>query len=266
MSPISKSTANAQTMNLSSDKMLTIMECLAKNRLPMRLQDIAGQVNMSQPTVLRYLNSLQSSNYVYQDELTSRYALTWKICRFSEQIESDFGLRGIATSFINELANRFDLGVCLVINQNDSCFYLDCIDNTRNATNTLQRIGHKAPLHATGSGKLLLTQYTELQLDAFVGSHGLERYTDYTLCTPEALKEELARVREQGYAIDEQECELGLRCVSVPLYNYSGHIIAAISIFGATEDNTLSRIQDEILPALKSICATISRRLGYEGE
>ena len=152
--------------NQSSIKLLQIMECLAEQRTPMRVQDLAKKVNMTQATVLRYLYALQDAKYIYQDTETSRYALTWRVCRLSENLNSFLSLRNITTPFINSLANTLSLGVCLVVNQNDECMYLDCIDNPNSPT--LQRIGKKAPLHATGSGKVLLSQYTDLQLKEYM--------------------------------------------------------------------------------------------------
>ena len=112
---------NEKNSNQSSDKLLQIMEALAKERLPVRLQDLSAQVNMSQSTVLRYLNALQSANYVYQEESTSRYALTWKICGLSEHLNSNLGLRSITAPYITELVNKLNLGVCLVIEQDHDC-------------------------------------------------------------------------------------------------------------------------------------------------
>ena len=247
--------------NQSSIKLLQIMECLAEQRTPMRVQDLAKKVNMTQATVLRYLYALQDAKYIYQDTETSRYALTWRVCRLSENLNSFLSLRNITTPFINSLANTLSLGVCLVVNQNDECMFLDCIDNPNSPT--LQRIGKKAPLHATGSGKVLLSQYTDLQLKEYMENKGLTKYTEHTIIEPDILREELTKVRQQGFGMDEQECELGLRCISMPLRDYSGNIAAAMSVFGRLDDMCDQRIHAEIYPALKEAAATISSRLGF---
>lgn len=247
--------------NQSSIRLLQIMESLAESRVPMRLQDIAKHVSMTQSTVLRYLYALQDANYIYQDEDTLRYALTWRVCRLSENQNSLLGLRNITNPFINRLANTLSLGTCLVINQNSECMYLDCIDNPNSPT--LQRIGKQAPLHTTGSGKVLLSQYTEQQLSEYIAVKGLVKYTDYTITDADALRAELAKIRQQGYGMDEQECEIGLRCISIPLRDYSGQVIASMSIFGNPGDMSNERIQSEIYPALKLATETISSRLGY---
>lgn len=250
--------------NQSSDKLLQILECMAKERLPIRLQDLSVQVGISPPTVLRYLNSLQSANYIYQEEATSRYALTWKICRLSQNLNSNLGLRSITSPFMTELANKLNLGVCLVAEENFECVYLDCIDAALSYKHTLQRIGKRAPMHATGSGKVILSQYSPAKLEEFIAVKGLPRFTDYTITNPAELFAELDKVRETHIGMDEQECELGLRCISSPLFAYSGEIIASISVFGDVSLLGLERVQEEIIPSLQEITAIISGRLGYE--
>lgn len=248
--------------NQSSMRLLQIMECLAKNRIPMRLQEIAKQVEMTQSTVLRYLYALEDSNYIYQDEDSSRYALTWKVCSLSENLNSLLGLRNISNPFVNQLANTLSLGACVVIEKDNECLYVDCIDNPNSPT--LQRIGKQSPMHTTGSGKIFLSQYNEQQLNNYIETKGLTRYTDYTITDTDTLRKELAKIRERGYGTDNQECEPGLRCISVPLRDYSGRIVAAMSIFGNPADMNDQRIREEIFPALKAAAKTISVRLGYQ--
>lgn len=245
----------------SSLRLLQILECLADNHIPMRLQDLSKKVGMTQPTVLRYLYSLQDANYVYQEEDTQRYALTWRACKLSNSLDSSLSLRTITTPFINRLANELSLGICLVVEQDGECFYLDCVDNTNSLMP--QRIGKQAPLHATGSGKVLLTRYNEIQLNEFISKKGLAKCTEYTITDPTELKRELEIIRHRGYGLDEEECELGLRCISMPLRNYTEQIVAALSVFGSTSDITDEVIQNKILPLLKESTGLISLRLGF---
>ncbi len=261
MSPRSSS---EKASSQSSDKLLQILECIAENRLPLRLQELSERVGMTQPTVLRYLNALQNANYVYQDEDTLRYALTWRICRLSENLNNLAGLRSIASSFVTQLSSQLNLGSCLVMAENGRCVYLDCVDTISNTGHTLQRIGKSSPLHATGSGKVLLSSYNRQQIDTLVEEQGLEALTQYTITDKNALLQELEQVRAQGYAMDEEECELDLRCISYPLYNYNGTIVAALSVFGEPAQMTDERIQADVKPLLSQAAATISRRLGYE--
>lgn len=252
--------------NQSTDKLLQILECMSEERLPVRLQDLSAKLGMSQSTALRYLNSLQNSNYVYQEESTSRYALTWKICRLGENINTNLGLRSITTPYVTSLVNRLDLGVCLVTEDDYECMYLDCIDPSPSFKYSLQRIGKRAPMHATGSGKIFLSQYTPSELDTFIEKKGLYRLTDNTITSKARLIEELEIIRETLVGYDKQECEPDLFCVSSPLFNYSGTVVAAMSVFGLPEVMTDEKISGEILPALKEATSVISRHLGYDAD
>ena len=247
--------------NQSSLRLLQILECIAQSRGPVRLQELAKQVNISQSTVLRYLYALQKANYIYQDPDTFRYGMTWRSCLLTQNLNSQLSLRSISTPFINALANDLRLGTCLVVDQNMECMYLDCIDNPSGSA--LQRIGKIAPLHATASGKVLLSTYSDAKFDEFIQIKGLEKFTDFTITDPQKLKEDLRTIRTRGYGMDEQECEIGLRCISCPILDFNGSIIASMSVFGNLEFMTDNRIQAEVLPRLRHATETISSRLGY---
>ena len=245
----------------SSMRLLDIIECLAEATGAMRLQEIARKTGISQPTVLRYLSSLEAANYVYKDDDTHRYALTWRIRSLSRNLGSQLSLRNITTPFTNRLANELKRGVCLVIEHDDQCLYLDCIESP--LSRTLQRIGKKAPLHSTGSGKILLSTKSEADLSRYINEIGLMQYTKYTITDPEMLRAELNKIRKNDFAMDEEECEIGLRCISCPLRDYTGQIVAAVSIFGSKDTMSDSQVFDMILPRLREATNEISSRLGY---
>lgn len=249
--------------SISSGKLLLILECLSETNSPLQLQEIAKKVAMPQATVLRYLNTLQEQNYVFQHESSARYELTWRVCKLGQNLNNKSSLRFIASPFVNKLASDFHMGSCLVIEENFSCVYLDCIDNGADFGQTLQRIGKGSPLHSTGSGKVLLSHFTESQLDEFLSSHLLERLTEFTIVDPDKLRDELALVRRQGYAIDDRECEANLRCISCPLRIFSGDVIAAISVFGDPRILSTEYLMMNVLPELRNATEIISKRLGY---
>jgi len=142
------------------------------------------------------------------------------------------------------------------------------IDNVTDATQSLrirQYIGRTAPMYCTGVGKLFMTEFSEAQMEDYVRDNGLPRLTEYTLCTKEDLLQAVEFSRRYGYALDNQECEIGVRCVAVPVRDFSGKIVAGLSISGPT-----SRVTDEAisskLPPLLDIAHRASCELGYSGE
>ena len=250
--------------SLSSDKLLAILECLASNRMPVRLQDLSEQSGITQSTVLRYLRTLQNTGYVYQDEETLRYALTWKLCSLTENLNSFAGLRNIASPIVNRLAGTLHLGVCLVVPKDHHTMYLDCIDYPGAQYNT-EYIGKQAPLHTVACGKLFLSTYSPAQLDVYIEKVGLQKLTPNTITDRDQLVEMLEQVRRQGYGEDKEECEEGLACVGYPLYNYKGEICAGISYFGdAYEMRDPERLK-AVHRELQGASREISRRLGWIG-
>jgi DNA-binding IclR family transcriptional regulator len=129
---------------------------------------------------------------------------------------------------------------------------------------TLHRIGHIAPMHATGVGKLHLLNYSDRQLEELEKKRGLPRFTSQTIISLDALRRELTLIRDRGYAFDNEECEEGVRCIAVPVLDCQGCVMAAISVSAP-----VTRMGDErcteIIACLKDLGLQASRELGWEG-
>lgn len=249
--------------NLSSDKLLRIIEFMAANHLPTRLKDIADHLDISQPTVSRYLRTLCEQGYVYHDNHTGYYAMTWKICRLGASLQSNLVLRSMAGSLLADFANNFNLGALVAVERDGRLVYLDLVGAPHGTVDTMLRIGKDAPMHSTGSGKILLSVMPQSRIQKVLEQYGLTRLTPYTITTQEALFKELDTIRQQGYALDNEECEIGHRCVSVPLYDYTGTVAAAVSAFDSTERLTDDYIQQVALPGLRAMAEEISFRMGF---
>lgn len=259
--------SSEKSMNQSVSKLMHLLNCLSDSRVPLRLQEIAEMTHMPQATVFRYLSSLMTDGYVFQDNISERYALTWKICEIGDHVQTRMNLRTISNDIVTELYRDLDYGICLVIEQDMECMYLDCIYNPASIGFSLIRIGRQSPLHATGSGKVLLAAYTNTELEKFINKKGLPKLTEHTITAKEDLIRELEHIREVGYALDDEECEPGLRCISVPIYSYNKKIAAAISAFGAAEIISEQCIENTLLPLLRPAARKISYRLGgYQPE
>jgi len=254
---------NQGEQNLSSDKLLRIIEYMSKNRLAVRLKDISENLGISQPTVVRYLRTLCDQGYVYQDDNTGCYAMTWKIRKLSSPLETNLVLRSMAGPLLNEFANRLNVGVLLAVEREGNLVYLDLAGAPHSSLDTMLRIGKNAPMHSTGSGKILLAYMAPSRAEQILREKGLVRLTPKTITDMNSLLRDLQDIREMGYALDDEECEIGHKCVSVPLYDYSNQVSAAVSVFDSVDRLTDTYIQEEILPALKQLAQKISFRMGY---
>lgn len=251
---------NPSQFNQSAEKTMRIIEFLADSGRPMRLMDIAANLDLNTSTTLRFINTLSALGYVEQEAATSKYYLTYRICSISNKIYSKTSLRDIVSPYLKELAKKAGESVCLAVEQSRQVVYIDVADGPDQMVKGMQRIGNIAPLHCTGIGKLLLLNYTEPELDELIAQKGLTGYTQNTIISKVGLIEELKKVKENGYAFDNEECEIGARCIAFPIYDFTHKIIAGFSITGP-----INRITDvfikEQLPVLSAISKEISAKL-----
>jgi DNA-binding IclR family transcriptional regulator len=254
----------ATRSNLSSEKLLHLMEALSELDEPVRLQELSRLTKMNESTVLRYLSTLQNCGYVAQDSDTGRYALTYKICAIAANVSSRKSIRTICTPFLRSLAQIFNESVNIAEEHDMAVVYIEAINGPRQQLlMTTRRVGNISPLHCTAVGKLLLLGFTPRQLDSFIATKGLPALTEKTITTREALIEELARVKEKGFAFDNEEYEPGARCVAAPVYDYTGRIVAGVSISGPLTRMTDEHIYEK-LPYLLDAAREISLRMGWQ--
>ncbi|MCI8725758.1 MAG: IclR family transcriptional regulator [Hungatella sp.] len=249
--------------NQSSEKMLKILEFLARQREPIRLMDISKFLGINSSTVLRFLTSLVDNGYAAQDKETSRYYLTYKICALSNQVLENVDIRRIARPYMKEISAMFGETVCLAVEKDMKVVYMEVVESPNSTIRSMQRIGNIAPMHCTGIGKLLLFNYTEEDIDRLILKEGMPKFTEYTPTTKWELMELLKTAKKEGLAYDNEECEIGARCVAVPVYDSSGRVMAGISVTGPK-----TRLTDELiaprLGELKRIVGKVSREMGYQ--
>lgn len=255
----------ATTTNQSTEKALAILEFLAERNQPMRLLDICEALNMNTSTVSRFISALVRCGYVSQDAQTSRYYITYKICRIANLItnDQDVQIQRITHPILAELVEVFHESACVSIERNMQMIYIDVLTGIDKALLSRQRIGNTAPMHCTGNGKLCLLEYSEMQLDQMIREYGLPRLTHNTITNKQALMECLEEVRKNGVAYDDEECEEGMSCVACPIRDYTGRIIGGVSISGPTV-RVNRMIHSPKLSYLHEAAKQISRELGYE--
>jgi DNA-binding IclR family transcriptional regulator len=140
--------------------------------------------------------------------------------------------------------------------------YIATEDGPRQILRNLQRIGHVAPMHATGVGKVHLLNYSESDLAELVKKRGLSKITSKTLTNLDNLKHEIERIRNQGYAFDDEECELGVRCIAIPVKDYTGKVIAAISL-SAPKNRLEGERKKQVADYLLDVSKRASREMGW---
>lgn len=243
-------------------KLFSILEYMAKRKGQVHLQDLSAHLGIPQSTLLRYLNSMIREGYVYQDEETQRYALTWKICKIGNELNSPIAAKSIVSSYVIRLAQDMELGVATMVIRGYDGIYIDLIEDLTSFMASYLKIGSCPPLNATASGKVLLSQFSSAELEDFFTIKGLERLTSHTIVEKEKLLEELQRVREQRYALEIEECSDGVECVAVPIYDFNDRIYMALCVFGNAHITEPVYLKEQVLPKLSKYAKEVSLRLG----
>lgn len=254
--------SSATRKNLSLNKALELLEIMVSYQRPFRLLDLANDSGLSTSTVHRFLKSYIDSGYVQQAKDTKLYYMTLKLSGMGNICRQNFSLSNNLQGYVERISNHFRESSSLCIENDMNVVYIATHEGPERMLSTLSRIGKIAPMHCTGVGKIFLSQYSQEKLSLFLKVKGLPRFTDHTICDIDALRRELVQIAERGYSWDNEECEIGVRCLAVPVFDYSGQISAALSF-----SCPVARFpkEEEAITFMKEISMEASRELGFKG-
>ena len=225
----------------SVDRVFLLLEHLADGGGARSLSELTQLTGLPMPTIHRLLRSLVNEGYVRQ-ESSRRYALGPRMIRLGESASRMLG--SWAVPHLAKVVSRYGETANMAMLEGDACVYIAQVPSP-NFVRMFTEVGRVVPLHSTGVGKALLSTLPDVQALAVLRRAGMPAITEHTITRPAALIDDLALVRKNGYAIDDGEQELGVRCVAVPLEGLP--FTAAISISGPS-----SRISLEDAPLVSS--------------
>jgi len=209
---------------------------------------------------------LRNFGFVTQDESSKEYRLGFRLVELGQIVLDQIDLRKVAKPFLTELADQVEEVVHLVIMEQGKIAYLDKVEkvNELKSLRMVSRIGMRGHAHSCAVGKVLLSFLPENERAAIFKQRGLPRMTKNTMVDPVLLNQHLAKVKAQGYAVDEEENEEGVRCVAAPGAGWTGAgVIAAISVSGPSVRMTKERIHGGLKNQVIQTALNISRTLGY---
>ena len=226
----------------SVGRCLDLLEAVAAEELG--LVAVAERAGVGPSTAYRLLSTLMERGYVTRSPQTGQFRLGHKLVELASAARQDSErLRAAIHPHLRALRDATGETANLVVLDGLSIVYVDQVESSR-AVRMFTTIGRRVPLHASGGGKAIAAFAPPELVDDLV-AQGLERLTPHTLATPKRLRADLARVRERGYAVDDEEYEAGVICVAAPIFGQSGEIVAAASISGPA-----ARMQEHELDAL----------------
>ena len=240
---------------------LSLLEALGDSRGEVGIADLSKRVGLHVSTTHRLLATLVTQGYARQNADSARYALGAKALHLAESYLGQMDLRLVARPFLERLSEETGETANLVIRDGQEALYLDKVESPQ-SLRIFSRIGRRAPLHCTAVGKVLLADRSKAAVDALLGRGPLERLTRSTVTAVSQLRRELEKVKDEGFALDREECEDGACCIAVPVRNVKGETVAAIGISGPAVRMHVRRIQ-ELVPVVVRTGRQISERLGF---
>lgn len=257
---MANSTAANVHMIQSVQRAMGILEEFSLKEKELGVTEIAKRVGLNKSTCFGLLNTLQALGYVEQNADNGKYRLGLKLFLLGQVYEAGLEIRDIAGPFLRHLADLFQETVHLVVREGMNAVYVDKVEGPQ-GIRMYSQVGRRVPLHATGVGKALLAFFSERDFNTVVAK-GLTRFTVNTVTDEAKLRSQVALIRQRGYSIDDEEIEIGLRCVAAPIFNHRGEAIAAFSVAGPSMRMTYEKI-NELTRMVRETSLKISTRLGY---
>lgn len=242
-------------------KAVLLLEALADEReaTPRRLSELLHE---PRTTVYRLLTGLQALDMVEAGSGSGTYRLGWRLLRLGSAVIERLDERQAALPVMERIHERTGETVFLCVRRGDEAVCIERLDGLRVQSIAL-RLGGSLPLHVGAGPRALLAWESREEWDAYVARRPLEPMTERTPTTREALFEELERCLELGYAVSDEDVTLGIASLGTPVFDYTGHIRAAISI-GGMRQFLLEEIRDEAVQLLVDGAREISASLGFD--
>lgn len=245
----------------SVTRALDILECFNGSIEELGISELSEMMGLSKSTIYGLVNTLLIKGYLEQNNNNKRYHLGLKLFELGSIVNKRMDLRTEAKPFCEELSKKNNATVHLAARYNNEIVYIDKVD-TPTAIIIFSQVGKRAPLYCTGVGKAILAFLEKEQINEYISSAKFIKYTERTITSGEFLLDELNRIEENGYAIDNEEIVDGLKCIAAPIFDYTNNPIGAISV-----SFPLGQLSEEDIPVVsKDVidCAqNISKRLGY---
>ena len=220
----------------SVDRVFGLLEHLADGGGSLSLSELAARSHLPMPTIHRLIRSLVNQGYVRQ-ETSKRYALGPRLIRLGESASRMLG--SWAMPYLVELVDTYGETTNMAMLEGDACVYVAQVPSPR-AMRMFTEVGRFVMPHCTGVGKAILSTLPDPDVRALLGRTGMPPRTEHTITSPDAMVAALGTVRKQGYAVDDGEQELGVRCVAVPIRGLPFR--AALSVSGPSSRVTVEQV------------------------
>jgi DNA-binding IclR family transcriptional regulator len=245
----------------SVDRICKIIEAVVDSRDGIGVIEISEAVELPASTTHRILSSLVDLNYLVQDRISKKYTPGRVLFSISGKLVRENSLAELGRPFLMDLSDKTGETVHFCVLEDNKTYLVDKVRSNKNLTHTSNMSFRDEP-YITSFGKVLLANMNDDKINEYLASTALLRRTPNTITDREELRFEFKKIRDQGYAIDNEEAEEGLFCIAAPIYDSKGQVSAAISISGPA-----FRIKDDFDKNLKFVLQTageMSKAIGWK--
>src|SRR5215470_4072702 len=239
----------------SVDRALSIIETLAEDDEGYRLSDLAIRTGLSTSTVHRLLATLESRRFVQFDRTESKWHVGARCFTVGATFARRRNFTAQAVPYLRKLRDLTRETANLAVVDDEFIVVLTRMES-REIMRSLTKVGGRVAMVASGVGKAVLATYSDEDVGAVIRHHGMPRLTEKSIVRPGDLFKELATIRKQGFAVDDEEAQIGLRCVAAVVYNALAEPLATISVSGMS-----SRITDGRLPEIGRVVREVAAEL-----
>ncbi|PLX81196.1 MAG: IclR family transcriptional regulator [Desulfuromonas sp.] len=223
--------------------------------------ELSKRLKLHKNNVFRLLATLESRGYIEQNKATENYRLGLKSLELGQTFIKQMGLLRQAKPILERLVKDCNETSYVAIFKDGFIVYLDVVE-TDLTVRVVSRVGSRLPAFCTAAGKVHLAALSDEELEEALPAQ-LQTYTPQTLSNRQELKKQLQLVAEQGYAIDDEEMDPGVRCVAAPIRDYTRRIVGAVSVSGPSMRLSDERIKDSLVDLVVTAGNDLSTRLGY---
>jgi len=224
--------------------------------------ELSKRLKLHKNNVFRLLATLESRGYIEQNRATENYRLGLKSLELGQTFIKQMGLLRQAKPILERLVKECNETSYVAIFKDGYVVYLDVVE-TDLTVRVVSRVGSRLPAHCTAAGKIHLAFMSDEEVDELFPDEELRSYTPTTCASRSQLKNELKKVAEQGYAIDDEEMDPGVRCVAAPIRDYTRRIVGAVSVSGPSMRFPDERIDKELIELVIRAGEDLSTRLGF---
>ncbi|WP_018932326.1 IclR family transcriptional regulator [Gracilibacillus lacisalsi] len=243
----------------SVDRALKILDLFNEHNSEMKITEISKKLELNKSTTHSLLKTLKEHDYIKQDADSGKYSLGLKLLERGQFMLNSLDIREIARKYLIDLSVTTGQTTHLVILEGMYGVYIDKVEGE--SAVVYSRIGKRVPIHSSAVGKSLMAFRQPKDIEELLQHYDFFAQTTNTITDKQVFIDELAEVRKQGYAIDNEENEPGIFCIAVPVFNHTNHVVAAISI-STTKQTITSALEQKIIDTLKQTCSEISQALG----